>query len=343
MVQRLLLFLVAILLAASGGVAVLAQSIEVQPFPVLYFYVESAELPPQMRMLDSVGQVHDVFAAQNDGFINDVSPDGEHLAFGRYQWDVPRSRWKGQLWIADLRTQKQAAVSSFMYQSTGKWSPDGASLLIRQAAPAMSPFGENDNYDYHSIYSVSTGQTTVLGNLQALSLGWYSDSQRLLLWNEANGYFKYSIADQTIEPIAFESVESDAYRLSTMSPQLDTVAILGDEALGVYDAENGRLLRHCTPANLDDEQVQSISWSPDGRYLALKLTNDKLALWDYGTNRVSWLVDAPAPLSDEVRYYFDWSDSTGGLYLIGQSNTGTVVYQLDVLTGQSSGIYTSGS
>ncbi len=310
-----------------------------QSFPVLYFSEYSkGTMIPQLRVLDSAGQVHDVFAVDNDGYFSSLSPDGAYLAFERYDWDKPSSEAKSQVWIADLQMQQQIAVTAPKATGHGVWSPNSQILFIGQLE-AVTPLWAAPNYGFHSLYRISEEQTTRFDHLSAWEVGWYSDNRHLLLWNEDTGYFKFDISNQSVEPIRFQSVDQDRFWSSAITFIENRVAISQEDGLGIYDGENGQRLQNVSQTDLGGEPFERGIWSPDGRYIALKLTGSKLAVWDYRADSLSALVDLSGLLFNTYSDQLRWSASTGDLYLLAETDSGTVLYHVNVLSGNISLIY----
>jgi Tol biopolymer transport system component len=295
---------------------------------------------PQMRVLIAPGHVEDVFPTNNDGFVGTLSPDGIHLAFTRYEWDVSANDSQSRLWLANLQTGQQWPVGTWAKTAGGLWSPDSQLMLIHQL-DSIEPLWAGYNYGHLSVYSLTDDSLTPLDNTWAFAQGWYADSQNLLLWNESDGYLTYSLETKSVRPAQFQPPVTgpvrwtDVYSVSEES----IIAIPSvDYQLLIYSLDSGFLLQRIIPE--EGDFVSRPSWSPDGQFLAIELSGNDILIWDYQSREILSSITNPVN-ETPVGYYYEiyWTTSPQQLFIIIRTSLGIEIHMVELFSAELSLVY----
>ncbi len=203
---------------------------------------------------------------------------------------------------------------------------------------AVMPLWAGYNYGQLSIYDTTTGSKTTLTGVQGLVIGWYSDSQSILLWNQTASYFKYSLSSSSTQALGILDLrDREHLDWSTLAPSGPLLAISfpAYQAIHVYNAQSGAFLKRISETAIGGH-VNTLTWSPQGTYLAIGLTEGSIAIWNYTTNSLT--AQIPIPVSD-YPFELQWTGDGQYVALVFQGANKTTVYYANAQTGQVSKVY----
>jgi hypothetical protein len=311
--------------------------------PLLYFSEWNfADKISYLKVLDTNHQVHDAFETDNNGVFDSLSPGGTFLTFVRYDWEAPYSSTRqARLWLANLATGEQWAVTQWHDTAWGRWSSDGRYLLIQQLFAIAPMYLEEFNYGELSIYDVQTRQPTIINNLLADSLGWYSDNLSVLLYNEDQGFLRYYLQDGTIVPISFQPPVHQTHRRNLVFGH-GSIAVNIDEAnVLIYSLADGQLSETVPHDDLHGSAINRLWGSPDGRYLVADTEEDTLAIWDVAQNKLSAIFTTPsgwAPSRTSLEVAWGVGDDNQ-MFVFLEHLQHTAILSLNLTNGETSCIY----
>ena len=220
-----------------------------------------------------------------DGRVFRLSPSGGHLLYSRAAGDGNGARFGNSLWV--IRTTRDARPQPLGVENVlwADWDPSRSArprIAYTTAAPTDLPPGWEANNDLW-LGSLPTSATAAFAPERIVAsypaaYGWWGGNYA---WSPDGRFLAYSFADE-IGLIDAQPRDSD-----------------GDD-----DGDNGaaprRVLQRFTEYNTlaDWVWVPTLSWSPDGRFLAFTLhagDDPNAPLFD------GWLLDAQSGLAVRTR------------------------------------------
>ena len=304
----------------------------------------------------------------NDSFSINWSPNGQYLAIGgeSISGGYQNSNYNFQIFqfdrINNSLTALAGAISAGSPQvSSVNWSPDGQYVAI--GGTNITDGYENVGYQFQ-IFQFSATNNSLLPIAGAISAGsppivssvdWSSDGQYVAVggYGISDGYenagyqvqiFQFDRIANTLMPIAGELNAGGDYIFSVnWSPDGQYLAIGGGPIADGYGPGDkfqifqfNRSNNNLTPVAGDmngDALVRSVTWSPDGEYIAIggyTLPGDKFQIYQFNRSTNSLGTPVAGAFTSNIEIdSVHWSPDGQFIAVVGTMDPGFQLFQFN--------------
>lgn len=294
---------------------------------------------PTVRAMNAAGDSITLCGSEVAGEALGLSPNGEMLAVVRYNLNSEPPRLDGTgktstLSLINLRTCESTVVFEEPAAAVAViWSPDSRHLLIHKLV-AIAPLSAGYNYGYLSVYDLENNSIVEVEENFVFGLNWFPDNQSILLWNETDGYMRYSVDDRSLTSVSLPDARD--FVIYNIDMALNLVAYTTDVGINVYDLEHEELVGQLQFSDLDGLPASELWWSPDGRLLMIEQQDNHIVVWDFERNEILSSFNSPALVNPRgYRYQLAWSPNSDAVYIVVYRTDDSVdIYKGIVETGE---------
>ena len=248
---------------------------------------------PQVPKLDSISP-NDFrllrTLTEHTGFVESVaaSPDGRYLASvsekiikGKYFWND--DTYCGELFIWDANSGKRLKTLEGHSDKVSSvcWSPDGRYLASGSEDKTVIIWDVNSGAKLQTLYGHSKEVRSVCWSPDGKYLASGADDETLIIWDANSGQKLKTLEGHSWKVISVSWSPDGKYLASgstkTIKGKYFWELYIDCGEIIIWDAKNGEKLKTLEGHSYG---VNSVCWSPDGKYLASGSWDKTVIIWD---------------------------------------------------------------